>query len=172
MDVFFLNKETFPSVKLNYDLDPTLSLNKDIFENEQNLQIYLYDFLKDARDESSNKYSNFYLTDRLPLKNKFKVRELQNPEVEVFTTWLASDADKQLNTKTDFWVTQDVDTNQTLTEAVASGNFLEIDNRYIFDIYLLNNQLCKIGHTYGKYTRYLTINYLIILQIHKSKPKN
>jgi len=160
MDILPLNKTTFPSIALNYDLDSTVSVSKDIFENEQNLQIYLYDFLKDSRDESSNKYTNFYLTNRIPILDKLKVRELQNPEIEVFTTWLASDADKLLNTKTNFWVTEDVDSNITTVEVMASGGFLEIDNRYIFDIYLLDDQLCKVGHTYGKYTRFLTINYL------------
>jgi hypothetical protein len=160
MDIIPLNKDTFPSITLNYDLDNTVTIAKDVFENEQNLQIYLYDFLKDARDESSNKYSNFYLTNRFTLKDKLSIRELQNPEVEVFTTWLASDADKTIGTKTNFWITEDVDSNVTTTEVMASGTFLEPDNRYIFDIYLLDDQLCRVGHTYGKYTRYLTINYL------------
>jgi len=160
MDILPLNKETFPSISLNYDLDNTITVEKDVFENEQNLQIYLYDFLKDSRDVSSNKFSNFYLTDRFILKDKLSVRELENPQVEVFTTWLASDADKLLGTKTNFWVTEDIDTNQTTVEVMASGGFLDVSNQYIFDIYLLNNNLCRVGHTYGKYTRYLTINYL------------
>lgn len=161
MEIRPLNKTTFPSLRLKYNLDSTLNVNSDNFENEQNLDVLLNNFLSDARDTSSNKYSNFYLTNRVNLSQNIEFKELANPEVEVFTTWLASDADKQLNTKTDFWtIGTDIEGATTLQDVAASGIFVSIDNTYIFDIELLNEKVCRVGHTYNNYTRYLTINYL------------
>ena len=161
MEIRPLNKTTFPSLRLSYDLDPTLNVSSDNFENEQNLDILLSNFLSNARDESSNKYSNFYLTDRVNLSRNIEFKELANPAVEIFTTWLASDADKQLNTKTDFWtVGSDIAGATTLQDVAASGIFVSIDNTYIFDVQLLNEKICRVAHTYNNYTRYLTINYL------------
>jgi len=160
MEIIPLNKLSFPSIRLNYDIDKSLSLVKDNFENEQNVELFLYDFFKEGRDSSSNKYSNFFLTDRDNLTDKVEIRSLENPKIDVFTTWLASDADQTLNTKTDYWVTEDVEGDVVTVEAAASGIFTQIDNRYIFDIYLLDDTKCRIGHTYNYNTRYLTINYL------------
>jgi hypothetical protein len=160
MQILPLNKSTFPSINLVYNADETVFFRKDNFENEQNLDVLFYNFLNNARDEASNNYSTFFLTDREKLSQYIDVISLENPETDIFTTWLASDADRQLNTKTDFWVVEDIEGNQTTVDVAASGVFTEIDNRYIFDIYLLNNDICRVGHTYGGYTRYLTINYL------------
>ena len=161
MDLKFLDKNTFPSIEFSYDLDKTVTVRNDNFENEQNLDILLYNFLKESRDESSNKYSTLYLTDRQKLSDYIEIKSLSSSSVEVFTTWLASDADKLLTTKTDFWVTEDVLGGNTVTvDVVASGTFLEIDNRYFFDIFLLSENLCQIGHTYNNISRFMTINYL------------
>lgn len=161
MDLKFLDKNTFPSIELSYNLDNTVSIRNDNFENEQNLDILLYNFLKDSRDESSNKYSTLYLTDRRKLSDYIEIKSLSSSPVEVFTTWLASDADRLLTTKTDYWVTEDVIGSSTVTvDVVASGTFLEIDNRYFYDIYLLDENKCQIGHTYNNITRFMTINYL------------
>lgn len=161
MEIKALNKNSFPSIRLNYNLDSTLNVTKDNFENEQNLDILLNNFLKEARDISSNKYSNFYLTDRKDLESNVNFKSLGNPAIEKFTTWLASDADKLLNTKTDFWtLSADVEGNITTIDVSASGIFTEITNRNIFDIEFLSEKICRISHSYNNYTRYLTINYL------------
>lgn len=161
MEIQALNKTTYPSIRLNYDLDSTLSLKNDNFENEQNLDILLHNFLKDSRDASSNKYSNFYLTDLTGLQDNIEFKSLENPKIEKFTTWLASDADKLLTTKTDFWnIENDIEGNISTIDVSASGIFTDIDNRYIFDIEFLDDKICRIAHSYNNYTRYLTINYL------------
>ena len=46
MDLKFLDKNTFPSIEFSYDLDKTVTVRNDNFENEQNLDILLYNFLK------------------------------------------------------------------------------------------------------------------------------
>ena len=103
MQILPLNKSTFPSINLVYNADETVFFRKDNFENEQNLDVLFYNFLNNARDEASNNYSTFFLTDREKLSQYIDVISLENPETDIFTTWLASDADRQLNTKTDFW---------------------------------------------------------------------
>jgi len=161
MEIKPLNKESFPSIRLNYELDSTAKVVKDNFENEQNLDILLNNFLKDARDTASNKYSNFYLTDRVNLSKNLEFKSLENPKIEKFTTWLASDADQLLTTKTDFWtLANDVEGGDTVVYVAASGTPFDINNKYIFDIEFLSEKICRISHSYSNYTRYLTINYL------------
>ena len=161
MEIQSLNKTTYPSIQLTYDLDSTLSIKNDNFENEQNLDILLNNFLKDSRDASSNKYSNFYLTDRISLEDNIEFKSLENPKIEKFTTWLASDADKLLTTKTDFCnVENDIEGNVNTIDVSASGIFIDINNKYIFDIEFLTDKVCRVSHSYNNYTRYLTINYL------------
>jgi hypothetical protein len=161
MEIAPLNKTTFPSIRLNYNLDSTVSFTSDNFENEQNLDILLNNVLYKSRDIASNKYSNFYLTDRKPLASNIEFKELATPRIEKFTTWLASDADRLLNTKTDFWTVGSDNESAGLTiDVAASGIFTQIDNTYIFDVEFLNDKICRVSHNYYDYTRYLTINAL------------
>jgi len=158
MDIYPLNKSNWRSLKLEYPYDSTITLKFDNFENEQQISFNLTELLRSSHDTSTNKYSNFYLTTRKNLDEFIELRKLQNNEIESFTSYIASDADVGFDINSNYWKVDDV--GQTIGTAYfsVSGRIYNLENGNYFDIYFLNNQLCKIGHDYNNETRYLTLD--------------
>lgn len=159
MDAYSLNESTWPSLDLKYPLDPTVIIKSDNFKNEQNLSIKIQDILSEAYDTATNKYSNFYLTKKLSLKDVIDFKELDNFDLETFTTYIASNAVFGFTNTSNYWKLIDVaNTFDKYQPLSLSGTIYNIDNGYYYDIQFLNNYLCKISHEYNDATRYLTID--------------
>ena len=62
MDVKVLNSNNFVSLTANYDLDEQVKLDKDFRNSYHGVNLTLDQCLSSTRDTSTNKYSNFYLS--------------------------------------------------------------------------------------------------------------
>jgi hypothetical protein len=80
---------TLPPLLAEYRLDPTVEITHNKIAYEQGYSYEYHTMLKNTRDYSLNKDSNFYLTDEYNLQNILSVKELPIVYPETISTFLA-----------------------------------------------------------------------------------
>jgi len=159
MDVVILNSNNFVSLSANYNLDSQISLKKDYRSSYSGINLTLDECLSSARDTSSNKYSNFYLSNEFKYDNFLSLDSLTLGDTYTFTTYIAINSSGGLNNKTRY-LNLDIGTPE-----FSNGynyNFVEnlfVDTSY-FEIEFLENNKCTISNEYEFVKRYFSYDYL------------
>jgi len=151
---------TFRPLSSVYVHDQNLKFNESIFFTEHNVSFPLNDIFYKSNDNAINNFSNLFLTRNDTLDSNIYIENLKPLEDEGFSTYLAANALLGINNFTRFWVTEEPEIDQRTATVAVSGRQQYIDNRYYFDITLLDDKFCKISHEMFNVTRYLTVDYI------------
>jgi len=159
MQIFTLSTTNCFPLTSNYYLDSTVKFKEQLIFTENDVTFPLNDALKEANDTATNNFSNLYLGRKSSLTNNIFIENLDKLPDEGFRTYLAVNALLGVNSLSRFWVVeepQDVTINSTIV--AVSGLYVNLDNRYYFEIVFLDDLLCKIAHENNGIKRYLTLD--------------
>lgn len=159
MDVKVLNSNNFVSLTANYDLDEQVKLDKDFRNSYHGLNLTLDQCLSSTRDTSTNKYSNFYLSNDFSYNNFLNLDNLELPEGYVFTTYIAINSTGGITSESRYLT---IDNNNPLYNNTFSYNFeSELNQNYgFFEIKFFKDYSCTISNTIDITKRYLAYDKL------------
>jgi hypothetical protein len=171
MEVVSLSSTNYIGLTSTYTYDPVLKVNQNIYYTEDGLEIPLVEAFNKLNDNTINNFSNLFLTRKQPLSSAVGLVDLQPVVDEGFSTYLATNALKGINSASRFLCVVEqpsVEVN-TVSCAMTGINAL-LDERYMFDIEFITDRLCKISHENDNIKRYMTVDYAG--QIWFTKDKN
>ena len=151
---------TFKPLSAVYTPDPTVKFNERIFFSENNVAFPLNQAFYKSNDNAINNFSNLFLTRNDSIGSNIYVENLKPLPDEGFSTYLVANALLGINVFSRYWVVDEPDIETKTATISLTGRSEYIDNRYFFDITLLDDKFCKISHENFNITRYLTVDYL------------
>ena len=89
MEVKVLNRNNIVSLSANYELDKQINFKSDSRASYHGIDLTLNDCLSGANDTSTNKYSNFYLSNGNTYKTVITIDRLSLPENRTVSTYIA-----------------------------------------------------------------------------------
>lgn len=161
MEIVSLSSTNCIGLSAKYIYDPTLKYEDTPIYTENGLKLPYIRGFERLNDVTINNYSLLYLTNQQHLSSALYIEDLANLEDEGFSTYLAANAINSITPFSQFWVAEEpesIDTN--LATIAVTGTKDEIDNRYFFDIYFIDEARCYIAHENDRISRYLTVDYL------------
>lgn len=159
MQIYNLDATNTTTLSTNYSYDDDLLLKKNIFYTENNIFFNLENILKNPNDYAANNFSNLYLSDKKIIEDYAEIKPLQFLEDEGFSTYLAANSLYGVNNESRFWVAEEPTIDYNTASVKISGLETEIDNRFYFEIILLDGFKCKIAHENDGIKRYLTSDF-------------
>ena len=136
MDVVILNSNNFVSLSANYNLDDQVSLKKDYRSSYSGINLKLDECLSSTRDTSSNKYSNFYLSNEFKYDDFISIDPISLGDTYTFTTYIAVNSVGELNNTTRYL---NLDISNSLFNNGYGYNF--VDNLFVNTSYFEINFL-------------------------------
>jgi len=88
MDVKVLTSNNLVSLSANYDLDQQVNFLKSSKSSYHGIDLTLDTCLSATKDTSTNKYSNFYLSNSNKYRNILTLDKLEVPEDYKFVTFI------------------------------------------------------------------------------------
>lgn len=159
MEIVSLSSTTFIGLSTVYPYDPTLKYKENIIFTEEGFEFSQVDSMNVLNDTTVNNFSLLYLTKQQPLTSSIYIEPLKPLPDEGFSTFFVVNAINSITPFSRYWVVQEP-SNQNDTAALAvTGEQAFIDNRYMFDVYFLDEKLCHIAHENNKNIWYLTVDY-------------
>ena len=152
MEVKVLNSIRFASLSANYELDTNVNLKATNRASYHGLDLTLDECLSAVKDTSINNYSSFYLSNDYDYKDVLSLDKLALPSNYTFTSYIRLNNDSE-NT----YLASKPAPKEGLTSLYYTST---LDKNAFFEINFLDDLNCKIKHTEGGITRYLTYNYL------------
>tara|TARA_R100000152_G_C6782049_1_gene218142 strand:+ start:3989 stop:7282 length:3294 start_codon:yes stop_codon:yes gene_type:complete len=152
MEVKVLNSISFASLSANYELDTNVNLKATNRASYHGLDLTLDECLSAVKDTSINNYSSFYLSNDYDYKDVLSLDKLSLPSNYTFTSYIRLNNDSE-NT----YLASKSAPKQGLTSLYYTST---LGKDAFFEINFLDDVNCKIKHTEGNITRYLTYNYL------------
>ena len=132
MEVVTLNSTNYIGLSTSYSPDNLLQFNQNTYYTEQGIGIPLSEALSQANDSSTNNYSNLFLTQSTPLTSSVFIKDLEHIPDDGFTTYLAANAQDGIVSTSDFLVVQEPDASVNTASISMSGQYRNLDNRYLF----------------------------------------
>jgi len=157
MEVVTLNSTSYIGLSTSYSPDNLLRFDQNTYYTEQGIGIPLSEVLSQANDSSTNNYSNLFLTQSTPLTGSVFIENLEHISDDGFTTYLATNAQDGITSVSNFLVVQEPDTSINTASISMSGQYRNLDNRYLFTIKFFTDDLCKVEHVNANVVRYLTM---------------
>jgi hypothetical protein len=157
MEVITLNSTNYIGLSTSYSPDNLLQFNQNIYYTEQGIGIPLSEVFSQANDSSTNNYSNLFLTQSTPLTGSVFIESLEHISDDGFTTYLAANAQDGITSTSNFLVVQEPDVSINTASISMSGQYQNLDNRYLFTIKFFTDTLCKVEHVNANVVRYLTM---------------
>ncbi len=159
MDVVILNSNNFVSLSANYSLDSQITLKKDYRSSYSGVNLTLDECLSSTRDTSSNKYSNFYLSNEFRYDDFISIEPISLGDTYTFTTYIAVNSVGELNNTTRYL---NLDISNSLFNNGYGYNF--VDNLFVntsyFEINFLDNNKCTLVNEFEFVKRYFSYDYL------------
>ena len=156
MEVKVLNRNNIVSLSANYELDKQINFKSDSRASYHGIDLTLNDCLSGANDTSTNKYSNFYLSNGNTYKTVITIDRLSLPENRTVSTYIAINSMGGLTSESRYLSISSTELNReanvTFTTTLSNNNY--------FDIEFSQNDKCKISNTSGKIKRYLSFDYI------------
>jgi hypothetical protein len=159
MDVINLDSGNFTGLTARYTPDSTVNFNQDVVYTEEYLSIPVNEILKEIYDNRVNNFSNLTLTRNDLITSAVNIEKLEKFEDEGFSTFFAVNAAGTITPTTKFWVVTEPPVSFNTATVRVSGEYSKADNRYMFDIILLDEKFCKIMHENNNVERYLTMDF-------------
>jgi hypothetical protein len=156
MEIYSLDLTNTTPLSTDYDLDKNLQIKRNVLNTENNFSVNLETPLKNANDFSINNFSCLTLSERRSISDFLNIKPLEYLADESFTTYLAANSLNIINDNSRFWVAEEPNPGVNTAKISVSGIGQEIDNRYYFEIILLDNFRCKIAHENDGVKRFLT----------------
>ena len=156
MQIYSLDATNITPLSTNYNLDATVRFKKNTFYTENNIFLNLEKILQTTNDVAINNYSNLALTDTKILNDVLTIKPLEYLSDENFSTYLAADSLFTITDRSRYWVVEEPNNTKNTAAVAISGTTAEMDNRYYFEISLLDDFTCKIAHENDGIKRYLT----------------
>ena len=152
MEVKVLNSISFASLSANYELDTNVNLKATNRASYHGLDLTLDECLSAVKDTSINNYSSFYLSNDYDYKDVLSLDKLSLPSNYTFTSYIRLNNDSENTYLASKPAPKEGLTSLYYTHTLGKDTFFEIN--------FLDDVNCKIKHTEGNITRYLTYNYL------------
>lgn len=178
---------TLPPLQVEYRLDPTVEITHNKIAYEQGYSYEYHTMLKNTRDYSFNKDSNFYLTDKHNIQNIISVKELPITYPETISTFLAfnrlttdpmsaltadatcltsatADGIPETDSITRYITIGEKPSSLSETAPVSSETFTDIktkdtlEQRYYFNITFIDGMECLVYHLSGDTRYYLHVD--------------
>lgn len=158
MEVICLSSTNYIGLTSDYIHDDTLKINQNIYYTEDGLEVPFIGALVSLGDNTINNFSNLFLTNKFTLSSVMEIEPLEHLRDEGFSTYLAYNAIGNITDESKFLVVQEPEIKVNTALCVMSGSWKSIDSRYMIDIQLLSDRLCKIYHENDNVSRYLTVD--------------
>jgi len=154
MDVKVLTSNNLVSLSANYDLDQQVNFLKSSKSSYHGIDLTLDTCLSATKDTSTNKYSNFYLSNSDKYRNILTLDQLEVPDNYNFVTHImVSEApDTYLAVGDNLCSTCKNSANVTFTDSLS-------DNSYFLVEFDFDNETCYISNSYN-IKRYLGFDYV------------
>jgi len=159
MQINNLTSTNFKGLSAKYKLDSTLKLNENIIFSEQDLFIPKNESFIELNDNKINNFSNLYLTKNNLLTSAVYINPLKKLEDEGFSTYFAVNSLGTITPDSRFWIVAEPGISTNIADVSADGDLSGLNNSYLFDVELIDEQFCKITHENNNVTRYLTVDY-------------
>ena len=153
MDVKVLTSNNLVSLSANYSLDQQINFLKSEKNSYHGVDFTLNACLSGTKDTSTNKYSNFYLSNSEKYKNILELDNLDVPDDYKFVTYI---------TVTEAPTTYLAVGNSIINNS-AQVNFTDSlsDNSYFLIEFNFDNETCYISNS-KDVTRYLGFDYITV----------
>ena len=142
--------------------DGYLDLKKEIINTEEGFNYVAYNALKDVNDIKTNNFSNLFLSKKQKNSNILELKEKIETGLPDFVSTLSFfKADESPSNNPEIWIA--IDKSYDAYEMdTTSSSFKLIDNitdnhyHYTFRVQCIDEQYCRISHTFGDTTYYFT----------------
>ena len=152
------------SLSCTYQTDTNFSLKGSKNTNQQGINIFQHEALKNARDARINNYSSLILSNELLASDAFALQTLEAPEKRILSTYLAVSITNELNDETRYlYFNNERETNSSNFNEYTSQQMLPLsqiveDAQRFFNIELIDKQYARVNFKYNGKSYYLAAN--------------
>lgn len=152
------------SLSCTYQTDVNFSLKGSKNTNQQGINIFQHEALKNARDARINNYSSLVLSNDVLASDSFELQSIETPVKRILSTYLAVSITNELNEKTRYLyfnnereTTSDNFSEYTSHQMLPLSDIIE-DSQRFFNVELIDDQFARINYKYDNRNYYLAAN--------------
>lgn len=149
---FYKYKSNITPLSTSYVGDADMNFVKNYIKTEEGFEFFSENYLKESLDNKINNYSSLYLTNEKKFSEFASINLIKNNRPESFTTTLYQKSSDQ-------YLTCYPLSARTLSAFSTYANVKFIgDYDRLFEINIINSNICTISHTIYKIPYYLNCN--------------
>jgi hypothetical protein len=152
------------SLSCTYQTDVNFSLKGSRNTNQQGINVFQHDVLKNARDACINNYSSLILSNDMLASDAFELQTLEAPVKRIISTYLAVSITNELNDATRYlYFNNERETDSSNFSEYTSHQMLPLseiveESQRFFNVELIDSQYARVNFKYNNKNYYLASN--------------
>lgn len=152
------------SLSCTYQSDINFSLKGSRNTNQQGINIFQHDALKNAKDARINNYSSLILSNDVLASDAFELQTLDAPVKRILSTYLAISITNDINENTRYlYFNNERETSSEKFNEYTSQQMLPLsqiieESQRFFNVELINEQYARVNFKYNNRNYYLAAN--------------